>query len=491
MQLRVGDGTEWVYNQTRSKRRKPVNKVVAVTCPSRLSQPQERRKSPRDKVCIQAESRDRGREAAVSAGGDSAALTADVTSATVEDTAHSLIEKGVGTVLLLAATALSLTLANLPAVSHTWVSLFEIEAGPRSLGLHLSLREWVNEGVMALFFFVVGLDIKREFVHGSLASLRAAALPCFAAIGGMLAPIGIYVAVNLLRVDGVLNGWAIPMATDIAFAMGVFNAFKRKMPAGVSAFLLTLATVDDLGAIAVIAICFAGSISVKFLGAAAAAVGALAQLDRMKSTNMPAYFTITAVLWYCLLMGGINADIAGVVAAFCVSTKAPAPKSTGAEPEGDTEKPSLVDHLIWKLTPASALFVMPVFALVNTCVPFDASAIGSLLGMPVASGIMLGLLLGKPLGIAGASVLGVQLNLAQWPKGVGASHVLTAGMLGGIGFTMSLFMIEQSLTSALQKSAAKIAILTGSSVAALAGAAMMAVRPSRNASKQQLQAKAD
>ena len=396
------------------------------------------------------------------------------------DAVHGLIEKGLGTALLVVATAISLTLANAGPLGEHWVALFETELGPSSMGLHLTIREWVNEGFMALFFFVVGLDIKREFIHGSLASIRAAALPCLGALGGIVAPIAIYCTINCFRAGGVLSGWAIPMATDIAFAMGVYNAFKHRMPSGVSAFLLTLATVDDLGAIAVIAICFAGSISAKFLGAAAAAVGALAQLDRMQSTNMPAYFVITGALWYCLLMGGINADIAGVAAAFCVSTRAPAPKKTGAEAVGDVQHPTLVDHLIWKLTPYSALFVMPVFALVNTSVPFQLSSIGSLLSLPLASGITLGLVLGKPLGIAGASMLGVKLKLASWPKGVGPQHVLTAGMIGGIGFTMSLFLIEQSLTTTLAKSAAKIAILSGSALAALAGAAMMAAQPAKH-----------
>ena len=159
-----------------------------------------------------------------------------------------------GSVILLAATVLSLVLANTSS-SEAWLHVWETHVGPVALGLHLSIREWVNEGLMAIFFFVVGVDIKKEFVYGSLASIRKAVLPCLGALGGMVVPMAVYTLCNLgLRAGASVSGWAVPMATDIAFAMGVFGFFKSRMPAGAQAFLLTLATVDDLGAIAVIAV---------------------------------------------------------------------------------------------------------------------------------------------------------------------------------------------------------------------------------------------
>ena len=165
-----------------------------------------------------------------------------------------MLAAGLGSVILLAATVLSLVLANTSS-SEAWLHVWETHVGPAALGLHLSLREWVNEGLMAIFFFVVGVDIKKEFVYGSLASIRKAVLPCLGALGGMVVPMLVYTLCNgAMRAGASTSGWAVPMATDIAFAMGVFNFFKSRMPAGAQAFLLTLATVDDLGAIAVIAV---------------------------------------------------------------------------------------------------------------------------------------------------------------------------------------------------------------------------------------------
>ena len=179
---------------------------------------------------------------------------------------HIALDKGLGSVMLLGATALSLYLAN-SGFATDFIGFWEhFHLGPKSLGLFLNAHEWVNEGLMAIFFFNVGLEIKREFAFGSLSDIKAALLPCFGALGGMIAPMGIYLACNMVN-GGVTAGWAIPMATDIAFAMGVYNFFKNRMPPAVAAFLLTLATVDDLGAIAVIAVCFAKGIVPAYLAA--------------------------------------------------------------------------------------------------------------------------------------------------------------------------------------------------------------------------------
>ena len=214
--------------------------------------------------------------------------------------------------MLLGATALSLYLAN-SGFATDFIGFWEhFHFGPKSLGLFLNAHEWVNEGLMAIFFFNVGLEIKREFAFGSLSDVKAALLPCFGALGGMIAPMGIYLACNMVN-GGVTAGWAIPMATDIAFAMGVYNFFKNRMPPAVATFLLTLATVDDLGAIAVIAVCFAKGIVPAYLAASAGICGALFVACKKKVTSMLVYGGLGVALWYALLKGGINADIAGVV----------------------------------------------------------------------------------------------------------------------------------------------------------------------------------
>ena len=227
---------------------------------------------------------------------------------------HIALDKGLGSIMLLGATALSLYLAN-SGYAHDFIHFWEhFHFGPKAIGLFLNAHEWVNEGLMAIFFFNVGLEIKREFAFGSLSDIKAALLPCFGALGGMIAPMGIYLALNMVN-GGITAGWAIPMATDIAFAMGVYNFFKNRMPPAVAAFLLTLATVDDLGAIAVIAVCFAKGIVPAYLAASAAITGALFVACKKKVTNMAVYGGLGIALWYALLKGGINADIAGVVEA--------------------------------------------------------------------------------------------------------------------------------------------------------------------------------
>ena len=289
--------------------------------------------------------------------------------------------------MLIAATALSLYLANSGAAA-AWLHFWHVHVGPASLGLHLSTKEWVNEGLMAFFFFVVGLDIKKEFVYGSLASIRQALLPCLGALGGMVVPMAVYTALNATGAAGAnLAGWAVPMATDIAFAMGVYAFFAARMPAGAQAFLLTLATVDDLGAIAVIAVFFAKGVALPFLTAAAALCAALVWLCRRgREEDLPLFAAAGVALWYCLLRGGINADIAGVATAMAL----PAPPKAGGA-DGTT----LLERLHHAMSPATALFIMPAFALANCAVPFNGAMLGQVLQHPISLGIFSGLLLGK------------------------------------------------------------------------------------------------
>lgn len=396
---------------------------------------------------------------------------------------RAALDAGFGSVALLGATALSLMLAN-SAASGVWASFWHAHIGPAALGLNMSLHHWTNEGLMALFFFAVGLEIKREFVHGSLKSIKQAALPCIGALGGMIVPMGVYLALNnpAMTASAVVAGWAIPMATDIAFAMGVYNFFKNKLPGGVAAFLLTLATVDDLGAIAVIAVCFAKSLTMSYIAGAAAATGALFLACKKEVTNMAVYAGLGVALWYCLLQGGINADVAGVIAAFAVPGNAPAPAGSDATPEHEGGEPTLLDHLVHKFAPLSALVIMPLFALANTGVPLDASMIGKVFTEPVGQGIMFGLLLGKPVGIAGLSWLAVKAKVGTLPNGMNNVHLLIVGLLGGIGFTMCLFLVEMALAgNAAAANTGKLAVLVSSTLAALIGAGCMARLPDRDA----------
>jgi NhaA family Na+:H+ antiporter len=391
---------------------------------------------------------------------------------------HTALDKGLGSILLLAATAASLMLAN-SMFSGGFIGFWEhFHIGPKALGLHLNAHEWVNEGLMALFFFNVGLEIKREFVYGSLSNFRAALLPCVGALGGMIFPMGVYLALNSVA-GGVPAGWAIPMATDIAFAMGVYNFFKNRMPPAVATFLLTLATVDDLGAIAVIAVCFAKGIVPMYLGVSAALCGVMALACKKGVTNMVVHTAMGVALWFALLKGGINADIAGVISALAIPAGASAPEGTHAHKmDVDSEKVTLLDHLIHVMHPLSSLLIMPLFALANCAVPVNASALGGVMTTPVGLGIMAGLMIGKPVGIAGLCWLSTKVGMCSFPAGMNFKHLVTVGMLAGIGFTMSLFLIEQALVGMPAISAtAKLAILCSSGLAATIGGFAMSRFP--------------
>mmetsp|Transcript_10598 Transcript_10598/g.26936 ORF Transcript_10598/g.26936 Transcript_10598/m.26936 type:complete len:501 (-) Transcript_10598:336-1838(-) len=390
---------------------------------------------------------------------------------------HDFIHDGMGSVVLLAATALSIFLAN-SSLAPSWCGLWNTHVGPALGGHQLTVNGWINEGLMAIFFFVVGLEIKREIKFGALANIKAALLPCLAALGGMVVPMACYALLNM-GTGGLMSGWAIPMATDIAFAMGVFGFFSKKMPKAASAFLLTLATVDDLGAIAVIAVFFATHISVPYLSAAAVITATLFALPKMfKRVNAWMYAVGGAALWYCLLVGGVNADVAGVAAAFAVPSSQLAPANTKAQGMEAGLRPTLIDHFVHNLLPFTALLIMPLFALANTAVPIDLSMLGMLFTQPVAAGIMAGLLLGKPIGITAFSLLGIKLGMVQMPEGMTTAHLVVLGLLGGIGFTMCLFLIALSLSGFPDASRlAKLAVIAASGVAAVGGAAIMNAFP--------------
>ena len=390
---------------------------------------------------------------------------------------HFYLNTGLGSISLLGATGVALIFAN-TAIAPVYESFWHSHVGPRFLNLSMSLHHWVNEGLMALFFFSVGLEIKREFIHGSLSSLKQAILPCIGAIGGMLMPMLLYLTFNLTSPEGIATGWAIPMATDIAFAMGIYGFFKSKMPTGVAAFLLTLATVDDLGAILVIAVFFAKSLVKEFAFMAVAVSLVMFSACKKKITSLRLYMLLFALLWYCLLQSGINADIAGVITALSIPGTALAPPDSKAPSEREGEKATLLDHLIYVWNPWTTLVVMPLFALVNTAVFIDHGVMSSVLTSAVGQGVFYGLFLGKPIGIAGLSWLAVKLGLAKFPEGMRFAHLGIVGLLGGIGFTMSLFLIELALSgkpNAIRT--AKMAILSSSLFSALLGSTLMMSLP--------------
>ncbi|KAL1520926.1 hypothetical protein AB1Y20_022486 [Prymnesium parvum] len=381
-----------------------------------------------------------------------------------------LEELGFGSVTLLSATALSLSLANFGPTRTAWLAFWQLPLGPAIGGHVLSVKGWVNEGLMAVFFFLVGLEIKQELRLGSLASIRKAVLPCIAAFGGMVTPMLVYLAVQSMSACGSLAAMTVPMATDIAFAMAIFGFFRTRMPAASSAFLLTLATVDDLGAIIVLAVCFSAHVVPSFLAASAAVTGGLTLFGRQRTSNLPLFAIGGALLWFCLLSAGVNADIAGVITGLTVSTQAACDNREGV-------RESFAERMIAWLSPLSCFFIMPVFALANTAVSLSGGVAQA--SFAPAAGIGAGLLLGKPLGIFCFTVLACKLGVASLPSGMTKRHVGIAGILGGIGFTMCLLLTEVSLPVSLQ-TLPKLAVLVSSGIAAVVGAICMRMLPELN-----------
>jgi NhaA family Na+:H+ antiporter len=345
-------------------------------------------------------------------------------------------------IVLAAATVVALIWANLAESSYE-------DVWQAALPFDVDLRQAINDGLMALFFFVVGLEIKRELVVGELRDRRAAALPVAAAIGGMLVPAAIYVAVNAGGAGS--EGWAIPMATDIAFAVAVLGLLGSRVPSELKLFLLTLAIVDDIGAIAVIAIFYADHLSPAWLlGAAATAVGIVAM--RRTGVVHPAWYVAPALLlWLCMYESGVHATIAGVVLGLLT-------------PTGEVGGREVLTRLEDRLHPWSSFLVVPVFALANAGVVLGGGAATG----AVAWGVGLGLVLGKPVGILAASALALRLRIAALPSALRLRHVAAVAPVAGIGFTVSLFVAELSFDGDLLREA-KVAILAASIIAAAAG----------------------
>ena len=353
-------------------------------------------------------------------------------------------------VVLAAATAVALVWANVDPSGYDDVWHTEVP-------LDLDLRHAVNDGLMVFFFFVVGLEIKRELVVGDLRDRRAAALPVAAAIGGMLVPAAIFLAVAG-RGDGA-DGWAIPMATDIAFALAVLAIVGSKAPKELKVFLLALAIVDDIGAIAVIALFYADDLSPAWLLGAAATVAAVLLMRAARVTQPLWYLAPAVVLWFCTFQSGVHATIAGVVLGLLT-------------PTGEVGGRQVLTELEDRVHPWSSFLVVPLFALANAGVVLRADTLEAAVSGTVAWGIVLGLFVGKPLGILAATALALRLRVGALPGEVQLRHLSGVSLIAGIGFTVSLFVADLSFEGELLGEA-KVAILAGSLLAALAGSQLV------------------
>ena len=407
------------------------------------------------------------------------------------------------TILLLLATVSALAWANSPwggSYAQLWHTKLAFSLADAKVSL--SLEHWVNDGLMVLFFFLVGMEIKHEIAHGELSSRERAMLPVFGALGGMVVPAGIYAS---LHAGGpAAAGWGVPMATDIAFAVAALAIFGPRVPSGLKVFLLALAIVDDLGAVAVIAVFYTHDLSFTAL---AAAGGGLALAFAMRLAGVRAYGPYWAVgigVWFATLQSGVHATVAGVMLGFLTPTTLLAPEGSlvgrgrrffaeaiariDATPElpdrdrrrvvqelRDLSRHSLspLERLTEALHPWSAFVVMPIFAFANAGVVVEIGALADPLALRVALGVGAGLLAGKALGITLFSWVAVQLGLARLPTGVGWGAVFGAAILGGIGFTMALFITALAFEDPALAAASKIGVMIASVIATAVGVAVL------------------
>jgi len=357
------------------------------------------------------------------------------------------------TIVLLAATVVALVLANSTLRDAYQHALhLPLSLGIGAFQLEMSLHHFVNDALMAIFFLLVGMEIKRELALGELSSPSRAALPAVGALGGMLLPAAIYAALH--AGTPTLRGWGIPMATDIAFAVAALGVFGARVPSGLKIFLLALAIIDDIGAVLVIAVFYSSELALPFLGAAAAGLALCGILGRTGVRSYGVYLGIGALVWYATYRSGIHATIAGVALGLL----------TPARPLGGSDR-SPIDDLEHRLHGWVAFVIMPVFALANAGVSLDTSSLGDASAQRVALGVALGLLLGKPVGVTLAAWLAVRLRIAQLPSGVTWPQVVGAGLLAGIGFTMALFIGALAFDEGPLVAGAKLGTLAASALA--------------------------
>ena len=392
--------------------------------------------------------------------------------------ADVLRQETVGGALLLVATLIAMTWANSPW-SESYDAVREFEVGPESLHLHLSLGTWAADGLLAIFFFVVGLELKREFVAGDLRDPRRAALPIVAALGGMAVPALIYVAVNLGGGDA-LRGWAIPTATDIAFAVAVLAVISTHLPSALRTFLLTLAVVDDLMAITIIAVFYTSELDVLLLVAAFVPISVFGALVHRRIRSWWLLLPLAFAAWSLMHASGVHATVAGVLLGFTV------PVVRSAAAGGPDAGPGLAEHFEHRFRPISAGVAVPVFAFFAAGVTVGGlSGLGASLTDSVALGIIAGLVLGKPIGIFGTTFALTKTTRADLDPSITWLDVLGVSLLAGIGFTVSLLIGDLAFGQGSERDEhVKVAILVASVTASLLAAVLLR---SRNATYRRIE----
>lgn len=365
-------------------------------------------------------------------------------------------EASSGIVLAICA-LIAMALANSPwAPQYFNLLMFKI-AG-------LNIQQWINDALMAIFFFVIGMEIKKELIVGELRSPQQAALPIAAALGGMIFPALIYHFFNQQGPNA--HGWGIPMATDIAFALGVLTLFGKRVPLSLKIFLLAIAIVDDLGAILVIAFFYTSKINGEGLGIAALFIGLMMLIKAMGVKSYVAYIIFGSIAWLGVLLSGVHATIAGVVIGLITPLTYPSGN-------GSNKTYSPLDYLVNKLHPWVSYGIMPIFALANSGINITGADLSQLIQNPIHQGVAIGLVIGKPIGIFLFSALAVAFGLAKLPSGLQWKNVVAVGFIAGIGFTMALFISSLAL-SPEQELYSKTGIVLGSLTSAILGTILLA-----------------
>jgi len=382
-----------------------------------------------------------------------------------------LRKETVGGALLLVAAVISLIWANSPW-GGSYVSLRDTKVGPAALDLNLSLGTWAADGLLAIFFFVAGLELKREFVAGDLRSPGRAALPVAAAIGGMAIPALVFVLVNLNTGEGALQGWAIPTATDIAFALAVLAVISTHLPTGLRTFLLALAVVDDLLAILIIAIFFTSDLKIMPLLLALLAVAAFTGLVQRRIRSWWLLLPLALLAWGLMHASGVHATVAGMLLGFAV------PVIRSERAGGPDAGPGLAEHFEHRFRPLSAAVAVPIFAFFSAGVAIGGlSGLGESLTDPIAIGIIAGLVIGKAIGVFGATYLVARFTKASLDDELSWIDVLGLALLAGVGFTVSLLIGELAFgAGSLRDDVVKVGVLVGSLLAALLAAIILRMR---------------
>jgi NhaA family Na+:H+ antiporter len=380
--------------------------------------------------------------------------------------AEILRTESVGGLLLVVAAVVALAWANSPW-GDAYTALGEVRLGPAGLHLDLTLAQWAADGLLAVFFFVAGLELKREFVAGDLRDIRRASLPVAAAVGGMIGPATLFVVVNLGGEPGALRGWAIPMATDIAFALAVLAVVGRRLPSALRTFLLTLAVVDDLLAIVVIAVFYTASLDVVALALALVPLGLFTLLVQRRVRAWWLLLPLAVATWVLVHESGVHATVAGVLLGFAV----PVRQRCGGS------GPGLAEHLEHRFRPLSAGIAVPVFAFFSAGVSVAGAGGVAAFGQLITLGIVIGLVVGKVVGILGATWLVQRFTRAEFADDLSWWDVLGLALLGGIGFTVSLLVGELAYGAGTPRDdLVKVGVLTGSLLAALLATVVLRAR---------------